>query len=74
MSYNIQPLVLYYSDKINIYDNCYFLPLPVTSAPKPPPSAYPIFQPLGPSGTAYQTATYAPPYNNYYNTQNTQNP
>lgn len=59
----IPRLVLCYSDKINIYNNCHFLPLPVEQPPLPPPSAFPVFRPTDTCGKPYPTPMYHPPYN-----------
>ena len=63
MSCKLPPLLSYYSDKINIYKNDCFAPLPVERSP-PPPSMI-IYQPLGNCGQPYQTPTYNP-YSPYY--------
>jgi hypothetical protein len=60
MSCGKSNLVSYYSDKINIYQSEYFIPLPNIRA-CPPPSM-PIYQPLSYCGQPYPTPTYYPPY------------
>ena len=47
-----------YSDKINIYTNTIFEPLPVKRAPLPPQCI--IYQPLTVCHEPYQTPTYSP--------------
>lgn len=59
MSCKIPRLVYLYSNKINIYDNNCFIPLPAQPTPLPPPCM--IYQPLSYCGTPYPTPTYYPP-------------
>ena len=47
-----------YSNKINIYQNTLFEPLPVKRSPLPPPCV--IYQPLTVCNQPYQTPTYYP--------------
>lgn len=55
-------LVLCCSDKVNIYNNKCFIPLPVTQPPLPPPSDIPLFRPRAMNGSLYPTPTYKPPF------------
>ena len=56
------PAHLNYCNKINIYDNCDYIIMPVTRSPIPPPPAIPIYRPLvTPHGLPYTTPLYTPP-------------
>ena len=68
MSCKIPRVVYYYSDKINIYDNNAFIPLPTTPAPIAPSPFLPIFQPIANCNTPYPTPSYYPPNPNIKNT------
>lgn len=59
MNCRIPRQVYCYSDKINIYNNDCFIPLPVQPSPLPPPMM--IYQPLSNCGNPYPTPTYYPP-------------
>ena len=59
MSCSIPRLVLNYSDKVNIYTDRCFIPLPPNKAPLPPP--IPLFQPLNECHIPYPTPMYNPP-------------
>lgn len=48
-----------YTDKINIYKNPNFIPLPPNPSPIAPPMQ--IYIPLGACGKPYPTPTYYPP-------------
>ena len=54
----IPRIVLEYSDKINIYKNAYFIPLPAVPTPLPP--SMPIYRPTNECNIPYPTPTYTP--------------
>ena len=62
MNCTIPRLVLNCSDKINIYKNKCFIPLPTNANCPPPSSDVPLFRPIAMNGMPYPTPTYKPPY------------